>query len=47
MILGILSGENYNGIHALIVLSVSVKYTNKLSGTVAGETIAELTTNLS
>ena len=45
-ILEIPPSENYNGIHALIVLSVSVKYTNKLSGTVAGETVAELTTIL-
>ena len=45
-ILGILLGESYSGIHALVDLSVCVKYTNKLSGVVAGETIAELTMNL-
>ena len=45
-ILGILPGESYSGIRALADLSVCVKYTNKLSGTVAGETIAELTLNL-
>ena len=46
MILGILSGENYSGIRALVDLSVCIKYTNKFSGTVAGETVAELTTSL-
>ena len=46
-ILGILSGESYSGIRALTDLSVCVKYTNKLSSAVAGETVAELTTNLS
>ena len=45
-ILGILLGESYSGIRALADLSVCVKYTNKLSGVVAGETVAELTTNL-
>ena len=45
-ILGILSGESYSGIRALADLSVCVKYTNKLSGVVAGETVAELTTSL-
>ena len=45
-ILGILSGEIYSGIHALADLSVCVKYTNKLSDAVAGETIAELTSNI-
>ena len=45
-ILGILPGESYSGIRALMDLSVCVKYTNKLSGAVAGETVAELTTNL-
>ena len=45
-ILGILSGESYNGICALADLSVCVKYTNKLSGAVAGETVAELTISL-
>ena len=46
MILGILLGESYSGIRALVDLSVWVKYTNKLSGAVAGETVAELTTSL-
>ena len=45
-ILGILPGESYSGIHALADLSVCVKYTNKLSSAVAGETVAELTTSL-
>jgi hypothetical protein len=34
-ILGILLGESYSGIRALTDLSVCVKHTNKLSGTVA------------
>ena len=46
MILGMLSGESYSGIHVLADLSVCVKYTNKLSSTVAGEMVAELTTSL-
>ena len=46
MILGILLGESYSGIRALVDLSVCVKYTNKLSGAVAGETVAKLTTIL-
>ena len=46
MILGILLGKSYSGIRALTDLSVCVKYTNKLSGAVAGETVAELTSNL-
>ena len=46
MILGILPGESYSGIHVLADLSVCVKYTNKLSGAVAVETVAELTTSL-
>ena len=45
-ILGILPGESYSDIHTLADLSVCVKYTNKLSGAVDGETVAELTTNL-
>ena len=46
-ILGILPGESYSDIHALADLSVCVKiYTNKLSGTIVGETVAELTTSL-
>ena len=45
-ILGILSGESYSGIRALADLSVCIKYTNKLSGAVAGETVAELTLSL-
>ena len=45
-ILGILLGESYSGIRVLTDLSVCVKYTNKLFGAVAGETVAELTSNL-
>ena len=45
-ILGILPGESYNGIRTLMDLFVCVKYTNKLSGPVARETVAELTTSL-
>ena len=45
-ILGILPGESYSDIRVLTDLSVCVKYTNKLSGTIAGETAAELTTTL-
>ena len=46
MILGILPGESYSSIRVLADLSMCVKYTNKLSDVVAGETIAELTTSL-
>ena len=46
MILEILSGESYSGIRTLADLFVCVKYTNKVSGAVARETVAELTTNL-
>ena len=46
MILGIPPSESYSGIRALVDLSVYVKYTNKLSGAVAGETVAELTMDL-
>ena len=46
MILGILLGKSYSGIRALADLSMCITYTNKLSGTVAGETVAELTTSL-
>ena len=45
-ILGILPGESYSGIRALADLSMCVKYTNKLSGAIAGEMVAELTTSL-
>ena len=45
-ILRILLGESYSGIHALADLFVCVKYTNKLSSAVAGETVAELTSSL-
>ena len=45
-ILEILPGESYSDIRALADLSVCVKYTNKLSGTVAGETVAKLTSSL-
>ena len=41
MILGILPGESYSGIHAHVDLDVCVKYTNKLSGAVVGEMVAE------
>ena len=46
MILGIPLGERYSGIRALVNLSVCVKYTNKLSSTVVGEMVIELTMNL-
>ena len=46
MILGMLPGESYSGIRVLADLSVCVKYTNKLSGAVARETVTELTLNL-
>ena len=36
-ILGILLGESYRGICAFVDLSVSVKYTNKLSSAIARE----------
>ena len=45
-ILGILLGESYSSICVLADLSVCVKYTNKLSSTVVGKMVAELTTNL-
>ena len=45
-ILGIPMGESYSSIHALVDLSMCIKYMNKLLGTVAGETDAELTTSL-
>ena len=45
-ILGIPPGESYNGIRALVDLSVCIKYTNKFFGAVAWEMVAELTTNL-
>ena len=45
-ILGILSGESYSSIRALVDFSVCVKYTNKLSSAVVGETVAELTSSL-
>ena len=46
-ILGVLLGESYSGIRALAdLLYMCVKYTNKLSSAIAGETVAELTTNL-
>ena len=45
-ILGILLGESYSGIRVLADLFVCVKYTNKLSGAVARETVAELTSTL-
>ena len=45
-ILGILPGESYSGIHALADLSMCIKYTNMLSGAIAGKMVAELTTSL-
>ena len=45
-ILEILPGESYSGIHAFEDLSVHVKYTNKLSSAIAGETVAKLTSSL-
>ena len=46
-ILGILLGESYSGICTLVDLYLCVLInTKKLSSTVAGETVAELTTNL-
>ena len=45
-ILGILLGESYSGICVLADLSLCVKYTNKLSGVVAGEIVIELTSSL-
>ena len=45
-ILGILLGESYSGIRALVDLSVCVKYTNKLSSAVAGDMVVELTSSL-
>ena len=45
-LLGIPSGESYSGIREFADLSVCVKYTNKLSSAVAGETVVVLTTSL-
>ena len=45
-ILGIPPGESYSGIRALADLSMCVKYTNKLSGAITGEMVAELTSNI-
>ena len=45
-ILGILPGESYSDIRALADLSLCIKYTNKLSGAVAEDTVAELTLSL-
>ena len=39
-------GESYSGIRALVDLFVFIKYTNKLSGAIAREMVAELTTSL-
>ena len=44
-ILGILLVESYSGIRALADLSVYVKYTNKLSGAVAGKMVSKLTSS--
>ena len=47
MILGILLGENYSGIRVLANLFLcALINTNKLSSAVAGETVVELTKNL-
>ena len=45
-ILEVLLGESYSGIRALADLSMCAKYTSKLFGAVAKETVAELTTSL-
>ena len=45
-ILGIPPGESYSGIRMLADLLVYVKYTNKLSSALAGETVDELTSSL-
>ena len=45
-ILGIFLGESYSSIRALADLSRCVKYTIKLSGDVAEDTVAELTSSL-
>ena len=45
-ILEILLGESFSGIRALADLSVCIKYTNKLSSVVAGETVAKLTSSI-
>ena len=45
-ILDIHLDESYSGIRALVDLSMCVKYTNKISGVVAGETVVELTSSL-
>ena len=45
-ILGIFLGESYSGVHALVNLSVCVKYTNKLSDAIAEEMVVELTSSL-
>ena len=45
-ILEILSGESYSGIRTLADLSMCVKYTNKVSGAVARETVAKLISSL-
>ena len=43
---GIPLGESYSSICALVDYLCALKYTNKLSGAVAGEMVAELTLNL-
>ena len=45
-ILGIPLGESYSGIRVLVDFFVCIKYTNKLSGAVGGEMVAELTLSL-
>jgi hypothetical protein len=46
MIVGILPSESYNSFCALVDLFVCIKYTNKLYGAVAEETVAKLTMSL-
>jgi hypothetical protein len=45
-ILGILLGESYSSIHVLTDLSVCINFTNKVSGSIAREMVAELILSL-
>ena len=45
-ILELFLGASYNGIRVLVDFFVCIKYTNKLSGAVGGEMVAELTLSL-
>ena len=45
-ILEIPPGESYSGIRELADLSMCIKYTNKFSDAIAGETVAKLTSSL-